>query len=78
MTRHRQRPSGIAFEVYDPWDGQMIVRHEYRQRWDANMAAQGKYSRHIRKVRALVQTLGRPDGKSLGLRKLRTRTTLLW
>jgi hypothetical protein len=77
-VRQKRRPRGITFEVYDPWDGQMLVRVESMAPWDANRAAHGRYSRHIQKTARLLKRIGRPDGKPLGLRNLGTRTTLIW
>jgi hypothetical protein len=74
----KRRPRGMSVEVYDPWDEQLIIRYEQVSRWDTRRAGRGWYSRHVRRIAVNAQRIGRPDGTPLGVRDLRTHTTLIW
>jgi hypothetical protein len=54
----KRRPRGIAFEVYDPWDGQMIVRYGFL--WRSEMSISDRDGERI--IRDVLDAAARAEG----------------
>lgn len=70
-----KRISRIRWELYDPWDGMIlgVVDMPTPTRED-----RVRVRKMIQRAPVKMRPLGRPDGKPIGLRTLRTRTTLFY
>jgi hypothetical protein len=70
--RPRPRPSRVVWELYDPWDGMMLLRV------DAPYERHRSHAKEIMEAPAYFKGLRRPDGTPIGLRQLKTRTRLVY
>lgn len=77
MPKRRSRglPSRVEWEVFDPLDGFVLLRVEGPVRTIADVR---RDRRMIQTAPKLLKPLGRPDGKPIGLRNLKTRTRLIY